>query len=182
MFLVTAEATEADLIAPEYWIVIDSPYLRIFFNLPADGREPPKKPAITSTAPSTTPVAALAAFETSKRISSESGIKLILSAGLASGVSLFGISMLYATTGSIYFVDITEVISASNLTILGFIFFFAGLAFKISLVPFHFWLPDAHSENPAPMSALLSGLLLNAGVYALVRFKMLVIYIFFIYL
>ncbi|MDP3244610.1 MAG: proton-conducting transporter membrane subunit, partial [bacterium] len=52
---------------------------------------------------STLPVAALAAYETSKRISSEAGIKFILSAGLASGVSLFGISLLYATSGSIYF-------------------------------------------------------------------------------
>ena len=58
---------------------------------------------------STLPVAALAAYETSKRISSESGIKLILSAGLASGISLFGISLLYATSGSIYFHEIIEV-------------------------------------------------------------------------
>ena len=50
---------------------------------------------------STLPIAALAAFEITKRKSSEAGIKLILSAALASGVSLFGISMLYATTGSI---------------------------------------------------------------------------------
>ena len=75
---------------------------------------------------STLQVAALAAYETSKRISSESGIKLILSAGLASGVSLFGISLLYATSGSIFFHDIIAAISASNLTILGFILFFSG--------------------------------------------------------
>ena len=72
---------------------------------------------------STLPVAALAAYETSKRISSESGIKLILSAGLASGVSLFGISLLYATSGSIFFHDIIGAISANNLTILGFILY-----------------------------------------------------------
>lgn len=57
---------------------------------------------------------------------------------------------------------------------IGFVFILVGYGTKIGLVPFHFWLPDAHSESPAPMSALLSGLLLNIGVYALVRFKMLV--------
>lgn len=57
---------------------------------------------------------------------------------------------------------------------IAFVFLLVGYGTKVGLVPFHFWLPDAHSESPAPMSALLSGLLLNVGVYALVRFKMLV--------
>jgi len=91
---------------------------------------------------STLPVAALVAWETSKRISSEAGVKFILSAGLASGVSLFGISLLYAATGSIYFADITEVSTSTNLTLLGFVLFFSGLAFKISRVAFHLWAAD----------------------------------------
>ena len=70
---------------------------------------------------STLPVAALAAYETGNRKSSEAGIKLILSSALASGVSLFGISMLYATSGSIYFEDIIEMIRSTDLTILGMI-------------------------------------------------------------
>ena len=49
------------------------------------------------------PIAALVAFETSKRVSAEAGIKFILSAALASGTSIFGVSLIYATTGSIYF-------------------------------------------------------------------------------
>ncbi len=116
---------------------------------------------------STLPVAALAAFETSKRISSESGIKLILSAALASGISLFGISMLYATTGSIYFTEITVVITASNLTILGFILFFAGLAFKISLVPFHFWTADVYEGAPISVASYLSVISKGAAVFVL---------------
>jgi NADH-quinone oxidoreductase subunit N len=116
---------------------------------------------------STLPVAALAAFETSKRISSESGIKLILSVALASGVSLFGISMLYATTGSIYFIDIIEVISASNLSILGLILFFAGLAFKISLVPFHFWTADVYEGAPISIASYLSVISKGAAVFIL---------------
>jgi hydrogenase-4 component F len=57
---------------------------------------------------------------------------------------------------------------------LAFVFLLVGYGTKVGLVPLHYWLPDAHSESPAPMSALLSGLLLNIGVYALVRFEMIV--------
>jgi len=114
---------------------------------------------------STLPVAAMAAFETTKRKSSEAGIKLILSAALASGVSLFGISMLYATSGSIYFNDIIEVISSNNLTILGFILFFAGLSFKISLVPFHFWTADVYEGAPISVASYLSVISKGAAVF-----------------
>lgn len=116
---------------------------------------------------STLPVAALAAFETSKRISSESGIKLILSAALASGVSLFGISLLYATSGSIYFDEIIQVITANNLTILAFVLFFAGLAFKISLVPFHFWTADVYEGAPISVASYLSVISKGAAVFIL---------------
>jgi NADH-quinone oxidoreductase subunit N len=116
---------------------------------------------------STLPVAALAAYETNKRISSEAGIKLILSAGLASGVSLFGISMLYATSGSIYFDSIAEVITSSNLTILGMLLFFAGLAFKISLVPFHFWTADVYEGAPISVASYLSVISKGAAVFIL---------------
>ncbi len=116
---------------------------------------------------STLPVAALAAFEVTKRISSEAGIKLILSAALASGVSLFGISMLYATSGSIYFEAIIPVITSSNLTILGFVLFFAGLAFKISLVPFHFWTADVYEGAPISVASYLSVISKGAAVFIL---------------
>ncbi|MDP3312690.1 NADH-quinone oxidoreductase subunit N [Lutibacter sp.] len=116
---------------------------------------------------STLPAAALAAYETSKRISSEAGIKLILSAALASGVSLFGISLLYATSGSIYFNEIIEVISLNNLTILGFILFFTGLSFKISLVPFHFWTADVYEGAPINVSSYLSVISKGAATFIL---------------
>ena len=114
---------------------------------------------------STLPVAAMAAFETTKRKSSEAGIKLILSAALASGVSLFGISMLYATSGSIYFNDIIEVISSNNLTTLGAILLFAGLSFKISLVPFHFWTADVYEGAPISVASYLSVISKGAAVF-----------------
>lgn len=57
---------------------------------------------------------------------------------------------------------------------LAFIFILVGFGTKIGLVPLHHWLPDAYSESPAPISALLSGLLSNAALYALIRFKTIV--------
>ncbi|MBX9806505.1 MAG: NADH-quinone oxidoreductase subunit N, partial [Flavobacteriaceae bacterium] len=116
---------------------------------------------------STLPVAALVAWETSKRISSEAGVKFILSAGLASGVSLFGISLLYAATGSIYFADIIGVITTTNLTILGFVLFFSGLAFKISLVPFHFWTADVYEGAPIGVASYLSVISKGAAAFIL---------------
>jgi NADH-quinone oxidoreductase subunit N len=116
---------------------------------------------------STLPVAALVAWETSKRISSEAGVKFILSAGLASGVSLFGISLLYAATGSIYFNDVIAVLTSTNLTILGSILFFSGLAFKISLVPFHFWTADVYEGAPIGVASYLSVISKGAAVFIL---------------
>ncbi len=102
------------------------------------------------------PVAALVAYETTKRKSAEAGIKFILSAGLASGTSVFGVSLLYATTGTIYFEEFANIVSYSNLSLLGFVFFFAGLAFKISLVPFHFWTADVYEGAPIGVASYLS--------------------------
>ena len=56
---------------------------------------------------------------------------------------------------------------------LAFVFLLVGYGTKTGLVPLHAWLPDAHAEGPTPISAVLSGLLLNVGLYAIVRFKML---------
>jgi NADH-quinone oxidoreductase subunit N len=116
---------------------------------------------------STLPVAALVAWETSKRISSEAGVKFILSAGLASGASLFGISLLYAATGSIYFADISVALTSTNLTLLGFILFFSGLAFKISLVPFHFWTADVYEGAPIGVASYLSVISKGAAAFIL---------------
>ena len=57
---------------------------------------------------------------------------------------------------------------------IAFIFLLLGYGTKVGLVPLHAWLPDAHSEGPTPISAVLSGLLLNVALYALLRFKMLI--------
>ncbi len=56
---------------------------------------------------------------------------------------------------------------------IAFVFLLLGYGTKVGLVPLHAWLPDAHAEGPTPISAVLSGLLLNVALYALLRFKML---------
>jgi len=62
----------------------------------------------------------------------------------------------------------------ASIVSLAFVFLLIGYGTKVGLVPLHHWLPDAHSEGPTPMSAILSGLLLNVALYAIVRVKMLV--------
>jgi hydrogenase-4 component F len=62
----------------------------------------------------------------------------------------------------------------ASLLNLSFIFLLIGYGTKVGLAPLHAWLPDAHSEGPTPISAVLSGLLLNVALYALLRFKMIV--------
>jgi hydrogenase-4 component F len=60
----------------------------------------------------------------------------------------------------------------AKLLSLAFVFLLVGYGTKVGLAPFHAWLPDAHAEGPTPISAVLSGLLLNVALYALLRFKM----------
>lgn len=115
----------------------------------------------------TLPVAALVAYETAKRSSAEAGVKYILSSALASGTAIFGISLLYATTGTIYFDAFSEVLSISNLSVLGLVFFLAGLGFKISLVPFHFWTADVYEGAPIPVASYLSVISKGAAVMIL---------------
>ncbi len=116
---------------------------------------------------STLPVAALASYEITKRASSEAGIKLILSSALASGISLFGISMIYASSGSIYFAELVDLISSNHLMLMGVILFFSGLAFKISLVPFHFWTADVYEGAPISIASYLSVISKGSAVFIL---------------
>ncbi len=113
----------------------------------------------------TIPVAGMAAFDKLKNRSAEAGIKLILSSALSSGILLFGLSMIYGATGSIYFADLSGVVTASPLIILGFVFFVAGMGFKISLVPFHFWTADVYEGAPVNVASYLSVVSKGAAVF-----------------
>ncbi len=115
----------------------------------------------------TLPVAALASYDMFNRKSSEAGIKLILSAALSSGILLFGISITYAITGSMYFDIIAGNMGLSYLGILGMVMVFAGIAFKVSLVPFHFWTADVYEGAPTPVTSFLSVISKGAAVFVL---------------
>ncbi len=113
------------------------------------------------------PVAGLVAYDLMKMRSAEAGVKFILMAGVSSAVSLFGISMIYGISGSLYFSEIAQNFHLSGLGALGLLFFMSGLAFKISLVPFHFWTPDVYEGAPVPVTSYLSVISKAAAVFAL---------------
>ena len=116
----------------------------------------------------TIPVAALAAYTHHQHKSAEAGIKLILSSALSSGILLFGISMIYGSTGSIYFDTITKVYANTPLQLLAFIFFFSGMSFKISLVPFHLWTADVYEGAPINVTSYLSVISKGAAAFILI--------------
>jgi NADH-quinone oxidoreductase subunit N len=102
------------------------------------------------------PMACMVAFDKNRKNSAEGAAKYILVATFSSGVMLFGISFIYAATGSLYFDNVTAALTESPLTIMGLVFFFSGLGFKISLVPFHFWTADTYQGAPTPVTGYLS--------------------------
>ncbi len=113
------------------------------------------------------PMACLVAFDKYRHNSAEAGAKFILTATFSSGVMLYGISFLYAATGTLYFDDVMANISATPLCILGMVFFFSGLGFKISLVPFHFWTADTYQGAPTTVTGYLSVTSKGAAAFAL---------------
>lgn len=117
----------------------------------------------------TIPLATLVAYDRYKEKSAEGGVKLIFSSALSSGILLFGLSMIYGTVGSVYFEDVKAAMTAtpSPLQILAFIFFFAGMAFKISLVPFHLWAADVYEGAPMNITSYLSVVSKGATVFIL---------------
>ena len=116
------------------------------------------------------PMACLVAFDKYKKKSAEAAAKYILVATFSSGVMLYGISFIYAATGTLYFDDAANMLSsnywASPLQIMGLVFFFSGLAFKLSLVPFHFWTADTYEGAPTPITGYLSVSSKGAAAFA----------------
>ena len=120
------------------------------------------------------PMACLVAFDKMKKQSAEAAAKYILTATFSSGVMLYGISFLYGITGTLYFDDMATAISDSAfwtpdwaMLIAGLVFFFSGLGFKLSLVPFHFWTADTYQGAPTPVTGYLSVVSKGAAALAL---------------
>ena len=118
------------------------------------------------------PMACLVAFDKFRQNSAEGAAKFILTATFSSGVMLYGISFIYGAAGTLYFDDVAHSISASPLTVMGLVFFFSGLGFKISLVPFHFWTADTYQGAPTPVTGYLSVVSKGAAAFALMTILM----------
>ena len=111
------------------------------------------------------PMACLVAFDKMRKQSAEGAAKYILTATFSSGVMLYGISFIYAATGTLYFDDVVARLTTSPLTIMGLVFFFSGLGFKISLVPFHFWTADTYQGAPTAVTGYLSVISKGAAAF-----------------
>jgi NADH-quinone oxidoreductase subunit N len=102
----------------------------------------------------------LAAFAREELRSSEAGLKYFVLSALASGLLLYGISLTYGFAGTMDFAKlpaaITGVENASTGLMVGIAFVVAGLAFKLSAVPFHMWTPDVYEGAPTPVTAFMS--------------------------
>ncbi len=113
------------------------------------------------------PMACLVAFDKYRHNSAEAGAKFILTATFSSGVMLYGLTFVYADAGSLYFNEVAQNLSATPMTIMGMVFFFSGLGFKISLVPFHFWTADTYQGAPTTITGYLSVVSKGAAAFAL---------------
>ncbi|HWA92852.1 MAG TPA: NADH-quinone oxidoreductase subunit NuoN [Rhizomicrobium sp.] len=101
----------------------------------------------------------LAAFKRDSVRSSEAGLKYFVLGSLSSGMMLYGISLIYGFAGTMDFAGVAKVVAASGVGIgvlFGIVFLIAGLAFKISAVPFHMWTPDVYEGAPTPITAYLA--------------------------
>ena len=100
----------------------------------------------------------LAAFLRTDGRSAEAGLKYFVLGALASGILLFGMSLIYGFTGTTAFSGINAVLAEglSNGALFGIVFMLAGLAFKISAVPFHMWTPDVYEGAPTPVTTFFA--------------------------
>ena len=102
----------------------------------------------------------LASYRRTDDRSAEAGLKYFVLGALASGILLYGISLLYGFTGTIQFEGVAAAFAREGATsiglLFGLVFLLAGLAFKISAVPFHMWTPDVYEGAPTPVTAFFA--------------------------
>lgn len=119
------------------------------------------------------PIYVLAAFARDNRRSAEAGLKYFVLGALASGLLLYGISLVYGFAGTMEFSTVSVALSdPSRLSpglVTGVVFVLAGLAFKVSAVPFHMWTPDVYEGAPTPVTAFMGTAPKVAAMALLVR-------------
>ncbi len=147
---------------PEFFVLMLSAVLGMFFMLSSGNF----LSFFLALELSTIPLAAMANFDLDKKRSSEGAMKMIFSSAFSSGILLFGISLIYGTTGTIRFAEIPALLDGSPLQIMAFVFLFTSFAFKLSIVPFHLWTADVYEGSPLPVTAFLS--VISKGAIAFV--------------
>jgi NADH-quinone oxidoreductase subunit N len=101
----------------------------------------------------------LASFQRQDNRSAEAGLKYFVLGALASGILLYGVSLLYGFTGSTLLSDISAAMTRDGVStgeLFGLVFVMAGIAFKVSAVPFHMWTPDVYEGAPTPVTAFFA--------------------------
>ncbi len=118
------------------------------------------------------PLYVIAAINRDNIKSSEAGLKYFILGALSSGLLLYGMSLVYGAVGDTSFSSISMASSdgMSNLMLIGLVFMLSGLAFKISLVPFHMWTPDVYEGAPTPVTAFFAIVPKLAAITILLRF------------
>jgi len=114
----------------------------------------------------------VAAIDRDSTRSSEAGLKYFVLGALSSGMLLYGMSLVYGFTGSTNFAVIAQRLAESGASlglIFGLVFLLAGLAFKVSAVPFHMWTPDVYEGAPTPVTAFFAAAPKIAGMAVFVR-------------
>ena len=112
----------------------------------------------------------LVTFYNEQPASLEAGIKYLVQSAVGSALALFGIAAILAGIGSTDFSNIWQLSgSLGGLGTIGIVLMIVGFGVKAALVPMHTWLPDAHSQAPSGISAMLSGIVIEAGLIAMIR-------------
>ena len=114
----------------------------------------------------------LTSFQRSRRASLEAGVKYLILGALSSAFLVFGIALVFGTTGQMNFSGVAAVaaqFSADKIFLLGLLLVLAGLGFKIAAFPFQFWAPDVYQGSPAPATAFLAVGSKAAGFVLLLR-------------
>lgn len=102
----------------------------------------------------------------------EAGFKYLVMSAAGSATVLYGMAVLYGLTGTLNFAQLYSVMTGGVVDVWGYLslaFILIGLGVKAAMFPLHTWLPDAHPAAPSPVSALLSGIVIKAGAYTIVR-------------
>ncbi|WP_137153653.1 NADH-quinone oxidoreductase subunit NuoN [Rhizobium sp. FKL33] len=117
----------------------------------------------------------VAALNRDSARSTEAGLKYFVLGALSSGMMLYGMSLVYGFTGHTGFVEITQALTAETRStglVFGLVFVLAGVAFKISAVPFHMWTPDVYEGAPTPVTAFFAGAPKVAAMAVFIRVVM----------